>query len=139
MAQFGRSFHALMTEHEIAAADTFGEMLLLIPMKKVVNRDPVRDTSRAVYHMQAQFLLPDITVWPGGGSGSDVRKDLPLPVSSRNPHAILPKCRLQWGIRQGDQIHRCNGDMYEVTDVKPHDMIEVLVELVQLGIQSQFN
>jgi hypothetical protein len=128
-----------MQDVSAAIDDSMGELVTLTPaVAPAVNFPSVADPSKAVT-VTAVFTSEAKTVLMGDnvgrmGSGHSLS---PL-VSTSDPVFTFGYGVLPFPIRQSYRIKReCNGETFEVTDVKPDGVSRIVVKVVQLGRQSE--
>ncbi|MDR6304674.1 hypothetical protein GGQ85_002386 [Nitrobacter vulgaris] len=128
---FEQSYREVM-QSEVSAAidDVFGERVTVIPAKPpAVNFQAIADHSRAVTVTAVFTQRPKTTI--GGGSHGGSRGNIqvsPL-ISTSEPIFSFGYGVLPWPLMQGYQIKRCNGDLYEVTDIKPDGVSRIDVNV----------
>jgi hypothetical protein len=132
------NWRAGMQECSHAIDDTMGELVLVTPATvPAVNFPSVADPSKAVT-VTAVFTSKAKTVlmcnegkMTGGHSVS------PL-VETSEPIFQFGYGVLPFALRQSYRITRlCSGETFEVTNVKPDGVSRIIVNVVQLGRQSE--
>ena len=105
--------------------EEYGERFTLQPFKSGgVNFPRVIDLSRSGYDFLAAFELAPKDV----SLGLEETK-----VSTRSPCLTALICDVP-GIQQGDRlVRKLNGELFEITDIKPDGLSGVEIHVVQLG------
>jgi hypothetical protein len=132
-------WRAGMQDVSAAIDDTMGELVTVTPaVVHTPNFPSVTDVSKAVT-VVAVFTSKAKTVVMGEQSGklSTGHSISPL-ISTSEPIFSFGYGVLPFTIRQSYRIKReCNGETFEVTDVKPDGVSRIVCKVVQLGRQSE--
>jgi hypothetical protein len=128
------NWRAGMQDVSAAIDDTMGELVTVTPaVAAAVNFPSVPDLSKAVT-VTAVFTSEAKLLTMGEGRMGSVSAS-PL-VSTSEPIFSFGYGVLPFLIRQSYRIKReCNGETFEVTDVKPDGVSRIVVKVVQLGRQ----
>jgi hypothetical protein len=131
---FQESWQAGMLDVSAAIDEVMGECVTVIPVTvPAPNFQGIADESRAVT-ATAVFTHKAETVIMGGNHGRDSGRVSVSPlVSTSKPVFSFGYGVLPFPLLQGYRIERCNGDLYEVTDVKPDGVSRIDVSVNQMG------
>lgn len=120
-----------------AVDDTMGELVVVTPATiPKTNFPSVPDPSRSVT-VVAVFTnkATTVTMGPEGKMGGYTVSPL---ISTSKPVFDFAYGALPWPIRRSYRLTRlCNGETYEVTDVKPDGVARIVVNVVMLGRASE--
>ena len=133
------NWRAGMQDVSAAIDDTMGELVTVTPAEvPKPNFSSVPDPSKAVT-VVAVFTSEAKTVLLGDNVGRmGAGHSLSPLVSTSEPIFSFGYGVLPFPIRQSYRIRReCNGETFEVTDVKPDGVSRIVVKVVQLGRQSE--
>jgi hypothetical protein len=131
---FETNWRAGMGDVSAAIDDTMGECVTVIPVTvPAVNFPGIPDRSRAVTVM-AVFTRQAKTLIMGENHGRTRGGVSVSPlISTSEPVVSFSYGVLPFPILQGYQIERCNGELFEVTDVKPDGVARIVCPVNQLG------
>lgn len=131
---FETNWRGGMQDVSAAIDEVMGECVTVIPAKPpAVNFQAIADRACAVT-VTAVFTQRPKTII-GGGSHGGSRGNIqvsPL-ISTSEPIFSFAYGVLPWPLMQGYQIERCNGDLYEITDIKPDGVSRIEVSVNQIG------
>ena len=134
------NWRAGMQDASAAIDEAMGEAVLVTPATvPAVNFPSTPDPSKAVT-VTAVFTSKAETLVMGEGKQIGGHSVSPL-VSTSKPvfqfsYAVLHG--LPFMLRQSHRITRvCSGETFEVTDIKPDGVSRIIVNVVQLGRQSE--
>ncbi len=131
------SWRAGMQECSHAIDDTMGETVLVTPASVPAQNFPsVADPSKAVT-VTAVFTSKAKTVLMGEGRMTGGHSVSPL-VETSEPIFQFGYGVVPFVMRQSYRITRlCSGEVFEITKVKPDGVSRIIVNVVQLGRQSE--
>jgi hypothetical protein len=132
---FQEDWRQTMRDEVSAAIDeSFGECVTVTPVNvPSPNFQSIPDESRAAT-VVAVFTHKAETAIMGGNHGRDSGRVSVSPlVSTSKPAFSFGYGVLPFRLLQGYRIERCNGDVYEITDVKPDGVSRIEVSVNQMG------
>jgi hypothetical protein len=135
---FDVNWRAGMGDVSAAIDESFGEVVKVIPAEASKPNFPtIPDPSRAVT-VTAVFTRQAKTVIMGDNHGRTRGGVSVSPlVSTSEPVFSFGYGVLPFPILQGYQIERCNGELFEVTDVKPDGVARIVCPVNQLGREQE--
>jgi hypothetical protein len=130
-------WRAGMQDVPAAIGDRMGEMVTVTPDNvQVVNFPSVADPSKAVT-VTAVFTSKAKTILMGSEGKLGGHSVSPL-IETSEPIFTFGYSVLPFPLRQSYRITRlCSGETFEVTNMKPDGVSRIVVNVVQLGMQSQ--
>lgn len=131
------NWRAGMQECSHAIDDTMGELVTVTPASVPATNFPsVADPSKAVT-VTAVFTSKAKTIIMGGEGKTGGHSVSPL-VETSEPIFQFGYGVVPFPLRQPYRITRlCSGETFEITSVKPDGVSRIIVNVVQLGRQSE--
>lgn len=133
------NWRAGMQDVSAAIDDTMGELVTVTPVSSSKPNFPAMpDPSRAVT-ATAVFTnrAKDVIMGDNAGRMSSGHSISPI-VSTSEPVFSFAYGTLPLALTQGCRITRlCNGEVYEVKDVKPDGVARIVVPVSQLGVSTE--
>lgn len=134
--QYADEFRNAMQDVAAAIDETMSERLLIIPSSQRPNFPSVQHHERAfevigVFAWISKLVFDNSKHSRTAGSGG---YDISLPIQSRDPKFSFTANAMTESIQRTNWIQRCvNGDIFEVTNLKPDGVSRILADVVQIG------
>jgi hypothetical protein len=135
MSFVSENWHAGMLGVSASIDESFGELVRIIPTSKRPNMQAKPQPEHAVEVLAVFSWRAKMVFKQNSGTAMQTQEGL---IETRVPIFDFSRDALPWGLQQLDIIERvCSGEKFEIKNVQPDGVSRIVVDVVQLGRQSQ--